>query len=75
MQMQIYSKVLFSQLQISSIVARSADVQKIIRSGKQHQNKKHSNGVTVSIKLKMHEDTLDSAGLEKTKLNYERLVF
>ena len=72
--MQIYSKVLSSQLQMSSILGRSADAKKIW-SGKQRQNKKHSNGVTVSIKLKMHEDTLDSAGLEKTKLNYERLVF
>ena len=73
--MQIYSKVLSSKLQMSSILGGSADAQKLIRSGKQRQNKKHSNGVTVSIKLKMHEDTLDSAGLEKTKLNCERSIF
>ena len=73
--MQIYSKVLSSQLQMLSTLGRSTDAQKLIRSGKQRQNKKHSNGVTVSIKLKMHEDTLDSAGLEKTKLNCERSIF
>ena len=75
MHMQIYSKVLSSRLQMSSILGRSAVAQKLIRSGKQRRNKKHSNGVTVSIKLKMHEDILDSAGLEKTKLNYERSIF
>ena len=73
--MQIYSKVLSSQLQMSSILGRSADAHKLVRSGKQRQNKKHSNGVTVSIKLKMHEDTLESADLEKTKLSYERSMF
>ena len=73
--MQIYSKVLSSQLEISSILVRSADAQKLIRSGKQRRNKKHSNGVTVSIKLKMHEDTLDSASLEETKLNYGQSIF
>jgi hypothetical protein len=57
------------------ILGGSSYAKNLIRSGKQRRNKKHNNGVTVSIEQKDHEETLDSVGLKETSLNYGRSIF
>lgn len=73
--MQIYPNALATNLRVSTILGGSSYAKNLIRSGKQRRNKKHNNGVTVSIEQKDHEETLDSVGLKETSLNYGRSIF
>ena len=73
--MQIHTNGLASQWQMSSMLGSSSDAKKLIRSGKQRRNKKHNNGVKVSIKRKSHKEGVNSAGLEEANINYGHLVF
>ena len=73
--MQIYPSALATNLRVSTILGGSSYAKNLIRSGKQRRNKKHNNGVTVSIEQKDHEETLDSVGLKEPSLNYGRSIF
>ena len=73
--MQIYPNALATNLRVSTILGVSSNAKNLIRSGKQRRNKKHNNGVTVSIEQKAHEETLDRVGLKEPSLNYGRSIF
>jgi hypothetical protein len=73
--MQIYPSALATNLRVSTILGGSSYAKNLIRSSKQRRNKKHNNGVTVSIEQKDHEETLDSVGLKESSLNYGRSIF
>ena len=73
--MQIYPNALATNLRVSLILGGNSNAKNLIRSGAQRRNKKHNNGVTVSIERKAHEETLDSVGLDESSLNYGRSIF
>ena len=73
--MQIYPNALATNSQVSTILGGSSYAKNLIRSSKQRRNKKHNNGVTVSIEQKDHEETLDSVDLKESSLNYGRSIF
>ena len=73
--MQIHSNTLAPQLRMWSALGSRSEAKDLFRSGKQRRNRKQKSGVTIAIKRKAREDSINNNGFGEGFLNYGRTSF